>query len=153
MQNSPSRAVVQESVAPITYVTLTAEHLPQVHDILHRSFWSGIDGSYPILRGGCLSEIPYLSQSATPCSMFPRKRQSWRCINVLWSDALSSARRTKLTLPILRSVLVGRMRRLQRKRAFLYSRGPRYESSLQCHALSPHQSQSEQRYNSPCIYK
>ncbi|KAI9510026.1 hypothetical protein F5148DRAFT_658941 [Russula earlei] len=37
--------VVQESVAPIMYVTLTAEHLPQVHDILHRSFWSGIDVS------------------------------------------------------------------------------------------------------------
>lgn len=48
-QSSPSRAVVQESVAPITYVTLTAEHLPQVHDILHRSFWSGIDGSCPLL--------------------------------------------------------------------------------------------------------
>lgn len=60
MGNSPSRAVVQESVAPITYVTLTAEYLPQVHDILHRSFWSGIDSSYLLLKGGCLSdEFPY----------------------------------------------------------------------------------------------
>ncbi|KAI0281106.1 Cupredoxin [Russula aff. rugulosa BPL654] len=42
-ENSPSMAVVQESVAPVTYVTLTAEHLLQVHDILHRLFWSGID--------------------------------------------------------------------------------------------------------------
>jgi len=44
MRSSPDRDVVQESVAPITYVTLTAEHLPQVHDLLHRSFWYGIDG-------------------------------------------------------------------------------------------------------------
>ncbi|KAI0048749.1 hypothetical protein FA95DRAFT_1490325 [Auriscalpium vulgare] len=29
--------------APISYVTLTAEHLPQVHDILHRTFWAGIN--------------------------------------------------------------------------------------------------------------
>jgi hypothetical protein len=43
--------VREEPVAPITYVTLTAEHLPQVHDLLHRSFWSGIDGlSLPLLR-------------------------------------------------------------------------------------------------------
>jgi hypothetical protein len=42
----------EESVAPITYVTLTAEHLPQVHDLLHRSFWSGIDGSsFPLVTG------------------------------------------------------------------------------------------------------
>ena len=61
--------------------------------------------------------------------MFPRKRQSWRCISVLWSDALSSARQSKPTLPISRSALVGRTRRLQRKNAFLYSRGHRYESS------------------------
>src|SRR6266852_5799675 len=56
MQNSPSKAVVQESVAPVTYVTLTAEHLPQVHDILYRSFWSGIDSSYLLLKGRCLSD-------------------------------------------------------------------------------------------------
>ncbi len=54
MQSSPSRAIVQESVAPITYVTLTAEHLPQVHDILHRSFWSGSDGSYLFIIGWML---------------------------------------------------------------------------------------------------
>ena len=62
MQNSPSMVVVQESVAPVTYVTLTAEHLLQVHDILHRLFWSGIDSSYLLLKCGRLSdEIPYLS--------------------------------------------------------------------------------------------
>jgi hypothetical protein len=35
---------VQESVAPIMYVTLSKEHLPQVHDLLERTFWEGIDG-------------------------------------------------------------------------------------------------------------
>jgi len=45
------RDAVQESLAPITYVTLTAEHLPQVHDLLHRSFWSGIDVSDSLRHG------------------------------------------------------------------------------------------------------
>ncbi len=45
---SSGREVVRESLAPITYVTLTAVHLPQVHDLLHRSFWTGIDGPFPI---------------------------------------------------------------------------------------------------------
>jgi hypothetical protein len=35
---------IQESVAPIIYVTLSREHLPQVHDLLERTFWEGIDG-------------------------------------------------------------------------------------------------------------
>jgi hypothetical protein len=52
---SPDREFVvreEEPVAPITYVTLTAEHLPQVHDLLQRSFWSGIDGSsLPLVTG------------------------------------------------------------------------------------------------------
>ncbi len=52
MQSSPSRAAVQESVAPITYMTLTGEHLQQVHDILRRSFWSGIDGKCLLLEDG-----------------------------------------------------------------------------------------------------
>lgn len=59
----PSRAVVQESVAPITYVTLTAEHLPQVHDILHRSFWSGIDIS---------DSLQHVPEKATIVAMYKR---------------------------------------------------------------------------------
>lgn len=34
-----------ESDAPIIYTTLQPEHLPQVHDLLERVFWSGIDVS------------------------------------------------------------------------------------------------------------
>ncbi|KAF8489890.1 hypothetical protein F5888DRAFT_1743967 [Russula emetica] len=59
----PNRAVVQESVAPITYVTLTAEHLPQVHDILHRSFWSGIDVS---------DSLQHVPEKATIVAMYKR---------------------------------------------------------------------------------
>ncbi|KAH9971741.1 hypothetical protein BGW80DRAFT_1174286, partial [Lactifluus volemus] len=49
----PDREFVvrEEPVAPITYVTLTAEHLPQVHDLLQRSFWSGIDVSDSLQHG------------------------------------------------------------------------------------------------------
>ncbi|KAI0311360.1 hypothetical protein OF83DRAFT_1295445 [Amylostereum chailletii] len=39
----PDEALPDEEPAPITYVTLAEEHLPQVHDILRRSFWEGID--------------------------------------------------------------------------------------------------------------
>jgi hypothetical protein len=80
MQNSPNRAVVQESVAPITYVTLTAEHLPQVHDILHRSFWSGIDSPYLLLKDGCLPDqivivsdsLQHVPEKATIVAMYKR---------------------------------------------------------------------------------
>ena len=33
-----------EDMAPITYSTLHAYQLPQVHDLLERSFWHGING-------------------------------------------------------------------------------------------------------------
>ncbi|KAH8996113.1 hypothetical protein EDB86DRAFT_1037800 [Lactarius hatsudake] len=55
--------VVQESLAPITYVTLTAEHLPQVHDLLHRSFWSGIDVS---------DSLRHMPEQATIVAMYKR---------------------------------------------------------------------------------
>ena len=82
MKSSPSRAVVQEFVAPITYVTLTAEHLPQVHDILHRSFWSGIDGSCLLLNDGKLADdiplalvgdsLQHVPEKATIVAMYKR---------------------------------------------------------------------------------
>jgi hypothetical protein len=42
---SPTREHEVETLAPITYVTLQSCHLQQVHDLLGRSFWSGIDGT------------------------------------------------------------------------------------------------------------
>ncbi|KAJ7600926.1 hypothetical protein C8J56DRAFT_21755 [Mycena floridula] len=39
----PARNQPEEKVAPITYTYLQACHLPQVHDLLSRVFWSGID--------------------------------------------------------------------------------------------------------------
>ncbi|ETW79288.1 hypothetical protein HETIRDRAFT_323861 [Heterobasidion irregulare TC 32-1] len=39
----PDRELPDMSPAAIVYVTLRAEHLPQVHDLLHRMFWMGID--------------------------------------------------------------------------------------------------------------
>jgi hypothetical protein len=38
-----------ESLAPITYNTLQACHLNQIHDLLERVFWTGIDGEHVIL--------------------------------------------------------------------------------------------------------
>ena len=47
--SSPDRDQPKEYVAPITYNTLHTNHLPQVHDLLHRCFWPGVDGelNYP----------------------------------------------------------------------------------------------------------
>ena len=42
--HSPDRELPDMSPAAIVSVTLRAEHLPQVHDLLHRMFWMGIDG-------------------------------------------------------------------------------------------------------------
>ncbi|KAI0731378.1 hypothetical protein C8Q76DRAFT_612730 [Earliella scabrosa] len=41
----PERVQPQEAVAPITYCTLQRCHLAQVHDLLARVFWEGIDVS------------------------------------------------------------------------------------------------------------
>ena len=42
---SPERDQPTETLAPITYTSLQAYHLEQVHDLLARAFWAGIDGS------------------------------------------------------------------------------------------------------------
>lgn len=44
--NSPEIQQPIESVAPITYCTLQGSHLDQIHDLLQRVFWTGIDGEY-----------------------------------------------------------------------------------------------------------
>ncbi|KAH9893525.1 hypothetical protein C8Q73DRAFT_536903 [Cubamyces lactineus] len=41
----PERVQAIETEAPITYCILQAHHLPQVHDLLTRVFWEGIDVS------------------------------------------------------------------------------------------------------------
>lgn len=41
---SANREQPCEVEAPITYVSLQPCHLPQVHELLERAFWAGIDG-------------------------------------------------------------------------------------------------------------
>ncbi|GBE86539.1 hypothetical protein SCP_0904180 [Sparassis crispa] len=41
----PEREQLVETIAPIEYVTLQASHIDQVHDLLGRVFWAGIDVS------------------------------------------------------------------------------------------------------------
>jgi hypothetical protein len=43
---SPDREQPNEIPAPINYQALQPHHLDQVHDLLTRVFWSGIDGSF-----------------------------------------------------------------------------------------------------------
>jgi hypothetical protein len=42
---SPARAQPLEAPVPIRYVSLQPSHIQQVHDLLARAFWDGIDGS------------------------------------------------------------------------------------------------------------
>lgn len=44
LYSSADRDRAIEVEAPIEYVSLQALHLPQVHEILRRAFWDGIDG-------------------------------------------------------------------------------------------------------------
>ncbi|EGN95100.1 hypothetical protein SERLA73DRAFT_187406 [Serpula lacrymans var. lacrymans S7.3] len=41
----PEREQPEEDLAPITYSSLQRSHLEQVHDLLRRSFWEGVDVS------------------------------------------------------------------------------------------------------------
>ena len=41
---SPEREQPVEVEAVIEYVTLRPSHLDQIHDLLARAFWAGIDG-------------------------------------------------------------------------------------------------------------
>ena len=43
---SPEREQTRRPAAPIDYQSLRASHLPQVHDLLTRVFWPGIDGEH-----------------------------------------------------------------------------------------------------------
>jgi len=43
---SPGQELPEDATAPIDYVTLERWHLPQIHDLLSRIFWPGIDGEF-----------------------------------------------------------------------------------------------------------
>jgi hypothetical protein len=43
---SPDSDPPDDLPAPISYVNLQKWHLPQVHDLLSRMFWDGIDGAF-----------------------------------------------------------------------------------------------------------
>ncbi|EIM86452.1 uncharacterized protein STEHIDRAFT_147059 [Stereum hirsutum FP-91666 SS1] len=46
-----------EPLKPITYVPLRPSHLPQIHDILRRSFWTGVDVSDSLIYAPTKSTI------------------------------------------------------------------------------------------------
>ena len=46
---SPERDQSERPRTPITYVSLQPSHIRQVHDLLARVFWDGIDGQYALL--------------------------------------------------------------------------------------------------------
>ena len=47
--SSPERDQTERPPTPITYVSLQPSHLCQVHDLLARVFWDGIDGQHTLL--------------------------------------------------------------------------------------------------------
>ncbi|KAA1468905.1 hypothetical protein DENSPDRAFT_547940 [Dentipellis sp. KUC8613] len=59
----PAAELPEEVTAPITYTTLSAEHLPQIHDLLRRLFWAGIDVS---------DSLQYQPEQATIVALYKR---------------------------------------------------------------------------------
>ncbi|KAI0705242.1 hypothetical protein BC835DRAFT_1261536 [Cytidiella melzeri] len=59
----PEREQVTEVEAPIEYVTLQRWHLPQVHEMLARAFWTGIDVS---------DSLEYSPERCTVVAMYKR---------------------------------------------------------------------------------
>ncbi|KDR67613.1 hypothetical protein GALMADRAFT_1068826 [Galerina marginata CBS 339.88] len=59
----PEREHPIEEPAPLTYFTLHAYHLPQVHDLLEKSFWSGIDVS---------DSLDYVPEKSTVIAMYKK---------------------------------------------------------------------------------
>ena len=49
IKHSPDREKPAEPLAPIIYTCLQPCHLDQVHDLLARVFWSGINGTVDFL--------------------------------------------------------------------------------------------------------
>ncbi|KAJ3541883.1 hypothetical protein NMY22_g3710 [Coprinellus aureogranulatus] len=52
-----------ETIAPIVYTTLQKSHLPQVHELLERAFWTGIDVS---------DSLDYQPEKVTVVAMYKR---------------------------------------------------------------------------------
>jgi len=76
----PEREPPMEDMAPITYSTLHAYQLPQIHDLLERSFWNGINVS---------DSLDYSPEKATMVAMYKKI--------VVGVAILSSPRETYIT--------------------------------------------------------
>lgn len=63
-ESSPEREPPIEDVSPITYSTLHPYQLPQIHDLLERSFWTGINGEQPIFSSKFFIQFNSSFQSA-----------------------------------------------------------------------------------------
>lgn len=61
--SSPTREHFVEPLAPITYTSLQSCHIQQVHDLLERSFWSGINGTNTL---SYWQNLTWNIQSVTP---------------------------------------------------------------------------------------
>ncbi|KAF8159861.1 hypothetical protein B0H34DRAFT_843548 [Crassisporium funariophilum] len=59
----PDREAPLEHIAPITYSTMDAYQLPQINDLLERSFWKGIDAS---------DSLDYSPEKSTVIAMYKK---------------------------------------------------------------------------------
>ncbi|KAH6916285.1 hypothetical protein BKA70DRAFT_483452 [Coprinopsis sp. MPI-PUGE-AT-0042] len=75
-----------ETISPLTYTTLSRSHLEQVHDILERVFWSGIDVT---------DSLDYSPEQATVIAMYKRL--------VVGVAILSSPKETYITFLAVRA--------------------------------------------------
>ncbi|KAH9940871.1 uncharacterized protein BXZ73DRAFT_88563 [Epithele typhae] len=82
----PERDKVDETIAPITYCTLQRWHLPQVHALLEKAFWDGVDVT---------DALDYSPEKCTVVATYKRL--------VVGAAFLSSPKETYITYLIVRS--------------------------------------------------
>ena len=71
---SPEREQVAETSAPVTYCTLQHCHLDQVHDLLARVFWDGINGGSDLTGSDVsLSDINWKLSVSDSLDYMPEK--------------------------------------------------------------------------------
>ena len=90
---SPEREQLERLPAPIDYQILRPSHLPQVHDLLDRSFWPGIDGT---------PAAPYPLQ-ASPLSVILSERCTAILATTMHGRGYLQAARCRSRIPVLPS--------------------------------------------------
>ena len=150
---SPEQEPPMEDIAPITYSTLHAYQLPQIHDLLERSFWNGINGENQSWFKVTIS-LNFIFQSAILLITRQKRLLWWRCIKRLSWASPYSVLHARLISPTLlwrrAGINLGLAGRSLCSRGFVFKEFLN-TISFQNHVVSPDKFKPSQRYHSSCV--